>query len=115
MIHSTPSPQVRPDARVRRAGPIPGLPGHRAARALLATGLALALTWPWAGMTVRAAPSTGAADTASPSSAPGKNRKKSPRARQVQGSGESAAERDRRLLRECRGRPNAGACYGYAS
>lgn len=31
------------------------------------------------------------------------------------GSGETAAERDRRLLRECKGRPNAGACLGYAS
>jgi hypothetical protein len=30
-------------------------------------------------------------------------------------SGETTAERDRRLLRECRGRPNAGACLGYAS
>lgn len=31
------------------------------------------------------------------------------------GSGETAAERDRRLQRECKGRPNAGACLGYAS
>ncbi|HSV53813.1 MAG TPA: hypothetical protein VLJ57_16975 [Burkholderiaceae bacterium] len=31
------------------------------------------------------------------------------------GSGESTAERERRLLRECRGRPNAGACLGYTS
>jgi len=30
------------------------------------------------------------------------------------GSGESTAERDRRLKRECRGMPNAGACLGYA-
>ena len=28
-------------------------------------------------------------------------------------SEESTAERDRRLYRECRGRPNAGACLGY--
>lgn len=28
-------------------------------------------------------------------------------------SEESRAERDRRLSRECRGRPNAGACLGY--
>lgn len=28
-------------------------------------------------------------------------------------SGESSAERDRRLYRECRGLPNAGACLGY--
>jgi hypothetical protein len=30
-------------------------------------------------------------------------------------SQESARERERRLLRECKGRPNAGACAGYAS
>ncbi len=29
-------------------------------------------------------------------------------------SAESNAERDRRLTRECKGRPNAGACLGYA-
>lgn len=33
----------------------------------------------------------------------------------VRGSGESEAERDRRLKRECKGRPNAGVCLGYAS
>ena len=31
------------------------------------------------------------------------------------GSGETTAERDRRLMRECKGRPNAGACLGYAN
>jgi hypothetical protein len=31
------------------------------------------------------------------------------------GSGESKAEREKRLLRECRGKANAGACEGYAS
>ncbi len=30
-------------------------------------------------------------------------------------SDETRAERDRRLQRECKGRPNAGACLGYAS
>lgn len=29
------------------------------------------------------------------------------------GSGETTQERDRRLLRECKGRPNSGACMGY--
>lgn len=29
------------------------------------------------------------------------------------GSQETTAERDRRLYRECQGRPNAGACAGY--
>ncbi|RYF26445.1 MAG: hypothetical protein EOO33_07155 [Comamonadaceae bacterium] len=28
-------------------------------------------------------------------------------------SGETTAERDRRLYRECKGLPNAGACRGY--
>lgn len=27
--------------------------------------------------------------------------------------GETRSERDKRLLRECRGKPNAGACEGY--
>lgn len=42
---------------------------------------------------------------------------KAPRQRVTldKGSGETTAERDRRLLRECKGRPNAGACLGYAS
>ena len=31
------------------------------------------------------------------------------------GTGESKAERDKRLLRECRGKPNAGACEGFAT
>ena len=30
-------------------------------------------------------------------------------------SGETTAERERRLTRECKGMPNAGACLGYAS
>ncbi len=30
-------------------------------------------------------------------------------------SGESTADRDRRLSRECKGLPNAGACLGYAN
>lgn len=29
-------------------------------------------------------------------------------------SEESTAERDRRLYRECQGKPNSGACAGYA-
>ncbi len=31
------------------------------------------------------------------------------------GPGETRAEREKRLQRECRGRPNAGACEGYAN
>lgn len=40
---------------------------------------------------------------------------KAPKAPSNSGSGESKAERDKRLLRECRGKANAGACEGYAS
>lgn len=32
-----------------------------------------------------------------------------------QGRGETTAQRENRLLRECRGRPNAGACLGFAN
>lgn len=32
-----------------------------------------------------------------------------------QGPAETRPERDKRLLRECKGKPNAGACEGYAS
>jgi hypothetical protein len=31
----------------------------------------------------------------------------------LEGSAESRSERDRRLMRECRGRANSGACEGY--
>lgn len=31
----------------------------------------------------------------------------------IKGGEETTAERDRRLLRECKGRVNAGACLGY--
>jgi hypothetical protein len=30
-------------------------------------------------------------------------------------SGEAVSTRERRLRRECKGRPNAGACAGYAN
>ncbi len=39
---------------------------------------------------------------------------KAPKPPSDKGSGENKAERDKRLLRECRGKPNAGACEGYA-
>ncbi len=40
---------------------------------------------------------------------------KAPKPPTDKGSAESKSERDKRLLRECRGRPNAGACEGYAN
>lgn len=30
-------------------------------------------------------------------------------------SGEGVSRREKRLMRECKGRPNAGACLGFAS
>ncbi len=42
-------------------------------------------------------------------------RKKIHKPKQDKAAGETAKERDRRLLRECKGRPNAGACEGFAS
>ena len=42
-------------------------------------------------------------------------RTKTPKPKQDKGYGETIKERDRRLLRECKGRPNAGACEGFAS
>ncbi len=41
--------------------------------------------------------------------------KKAARIKFEKGGGETRAERDRRLQRECRGLPNAGACLGYGS
>ena len=40
---------------------------------------------------------------------------KGPKPPTDKGSAESKSDRDKRLIRECRGRPNAGACEGYAS
>lgn len=40
---------------------------------------------------------------------------KAPKPPTDKGSAEGKSERDKRLLRECRGRPNAGACEGYAN
>jgi hypothetical protein len=40
--------------------------------------------------------------------------KRAKRHKPDKGNGETIPERDRRLMRECKGRPNAGACEGYA-
>jgi len=45
--------------------------------------------------------------------ATGVSRKKAPRQAIDRGPAETRAERDKRLVRECKGRPNAGACEGY--
>lgn len=40
-------------------------------------------------------------------------RKKAPKQAIDRGPAETRAERDKRLARECKGHPNAGACEGY--
>lgn len=69
-----------------------------------------------------AAPSSWAVETFTATAGadkPAKGKKpkaaKGPKPPSDKGSAEGRAERDKRLLRECRGRPNAGACEGYAS
>jgi hypothetical protein len=42
-------------------------------------------------------------------------RAKAPKVPAPTGYGESRKERDQRLWRECKGRPNAGACEGFAN
>ncbi|WP_416548226.1 hypothetical protein ACHEXK_04785 [Limnohabitans sp. DCL3] len=50
-----------------------------------------------------------------PAKAAKPKRTKAPQPQLKQGTGESQAERDKRLFRECRGKTNAGACEGFAS
>ena len=81
---------------------------------LVSSALALAL----AGLAPSsAAVETFTATTGTEKPAKGKKPKaaKAPKPPSDKGSAEGRAERDKRLLRECRGRPNAGACEGYAS
>jgi hypothetical protein len=52
-------------------------------------------------------------DSDKPAQATTAKSRKPPKVKMENGSGESTAERDRRLFRECKGRPNAGACAGY--
>lgn len=94
--------------------PTPAAP-HRPTRQRLLQGLALAMI-------------TSALLTLAPTAQAAKKSKKSPdashqvakkhNAKKVKPSqnhsGETTAERERRLTRECRGMPNAGACLGYA-
>jgi hypothetical protein len=54
-----------------------------------------------------------AADT--PTKAKKPKKAKAPKPPSTPSTGESKAERDKRLLRECRGKANAGACEGFAS
>ncbi len=69
-----------------------------------------------------AAPVCGAVDTFTATTGaeqPAKGKKakagKAPKMPKDKSGSENRAERDKRLLRECKGRPNAGACEGYAN
>ena len=58
------------------------------------------------------------AETSTSSTPPRARKAKAPKGPKVpphHSQGETRKERDQRLLRECRGKPNAGACEGYAS
>jgi hypothetical protein len=57
-------------------------------------------------------PSPAAEKTSTGTSQP--RRLKPPKPPANTGPGETRKEREQRLLRECRGKPNAGACEGYA-
>lgn len=52
--------------------------------------------------------------TAPPAATQKAKKSRAPKPQKDKGYGENKAERDKRLLRECRGKPNAGACEGYA-
>lgn len=78
-------------------------------------GCLLALT----GAPLQAAGRAGATDPNTPADGTTPRRKRAPSVRVPRyASGETHAQRQRReearLKRECRGRPNAGACLGYA-
>ena len=78
----------------------------------------LALPCALAGMLAAAAPQAAAAEKtarATSAKAPKPHKQGGLRVKDSQNdSGETPAQRDRRLLRECKGLPNAGACRGYA-
>ena len=61
-----------------------------------------------------AAANTNTASTTSTSNSRTR-RAKAPKLPVPMGYGETRSERDKRLLRECKGRANAGACEGYAN
>lgn len=64
------------------------------------------------GLMALAAPAVGKEKTEKPAKV-AKPRKPSTKIKFEKDSSETTAERDRRLMRECHGRPNAGACLGY--
>ena len=75
----------------------------------LAIACMLAVTAAWLPAQGKESSSTSTRTTAAP------RKLKVPEPPVNTGYGESRKERDQRLLRECKGRPSAGACEGYAS
>ena len=81
------------------------------------TSVGLVLGW------LAAVPTSWASDNFTAVTAADKPAKKTKQAKQTKtpksptdkGSAENKSEREKRLIRECRGRPNADACEGYAS
>lgn len=82
---------------------------HVSLRALLTAGIALALL---TGADVAQAKGT-KGDEPRIGKTPARNKSVSKVTHQRNSSEETAAERDRRMFRECRGLHNAGACRGY--
>ena len=75
---------------------------------MITMGLLAAL----AGLTLPAAVAQTTSTNKSSTKATGARSRKPP---QDKGPAETRAERDKRLQRECRGRPNSGACEGFGS
>lgn len=92
----------------------PKLLAHKLSRTLLGVTLPLALL---SLASTSAAVQTFTATTGAEKNAKTKKptQSQAPKPPTDKGSGENKGERDKRMLRECKGRPNAGACEGYAS
>jgi hypothetical protein len=98
---------------------------NRSHRLHLACALAASfLVWPsaqaWSPFSVQPSQIQAAdSSTSKPAQKPKKEKKASGKkgggVTFYEGSGETRAERDKRLMRECKGRPNAGLCEGYAN
>lgn len=85
---------------------IPGIYGATRATALLCAAALLCMG---------ADAAEAKAKKSKPHTAQSAKGKKAARIKFEKGGGETRAERDRRLQRECQGLPNAGACLGYGS
>lgn len=110
------------DRLFRQARKAPGSPMPHTA--LLSPVLALCarsalVAWALHSAPAHAGPVLAQANASTPGAHPSRHKGNSPTrqaraaATQRSTSEETRGERDRRLTRECRGRPNAGACLGY--